>query len=136
MRRVINKHMTTKIVAAVALGAVTMLLAPATARAEGTPERSVTRSAEMKPTASRKYTSRRRNGTRVYGYVSNRRAGGYSYDYSDVTNTYGLTRSLYGSMNAWRDPSLDRQTRSGPFDHDFFFDSGVGPRGGESPYPH
>lgn len=93
------------------------------------------RAAEMTPTSARGKTRiYRRKGTRVYGYSARR--GGYSYDYSDVTNTYGLSRSLFGSMNAWRDPSLDRQTNSGPFDHDFFFDSGIGPRGGNAPMLH
>jgi len=72
---------------------------------------------------------------RVYGYAARRR-GGYSYSAQDVMNTYGLTRGLYGSMNSYRDPSLDRQTSSGPFDHGFFFDSGNSPRGGDSPYLH
>ncbi|MDX2204198.1 MAG: hypothetical protein NW223_15715 [Hyphomicrobiaceae bacterium] len=128
-------RLTLNFAAAAVLGAAVMVLAPAHPRAEGNAERKVVRSAEMTTTAARKHSSRRR-GTRVYGYLANRRIGGYSYTYSDVTNTYGLSRSLYGSMNSWRDPSLDRQTRSGPFDHDFFFDSGVGPRGGESPYLH
>jgi len=74
--------------------------------------------------------------SRVYGYVGRRRVGGYSYAAEDVINTYGLTRGLYGSMNSYRDPSLDRQTSSGPFDHGFFFDSGNSPRGGDSPYLH
>jgi hypothetical protein len=76
----------------------------------------------------------RKGPTRVYGYAARR--GGYSYSPSDVINTYGLTRNKYGSMNSYRDPSLDRQTNSGPFDHGFFFDSGIGPRGGDSPYLH
>jgi hypothetical protein len=74
--------------------------------------------------------------TRVYGYVGRRRIGGYSYGREDVINTYGLTRGLYGSVNSWRDPFVDRQTTAGPFDHGFFFDSGVAPRGGDSPYLH
>jgi len=74
--------------------------------------------------------------TRVYAYTARRRRGGYSYSAQDVINTYGLTRGLYGSMNSYRDPSLDRQTSSGPFDHGFFFDSGNSPRGGDSPYLH
>jgi hypothetical protein len=39
-------------------------------------------------------------------------------------------------MNSYRDPFVDRQTTSGPFDHGFFFDSGVAPHGGDSPYLH
>jgi hypothetical protein len=78
--------------------------------------------------------SRYRKRTRVYGYTARR--GGYSYTPSDVVNTYGLTRNLYGSNNSFRDPFSDRQTVAGPFDHGFFFDSGIGPRGGDSPYLH
>jgi len=77
-----------------------------------------------------------RKRARVYGYLGRRRVGGYSYAAEDVINTYGLTRSLYGSMNSYRDPFVDRQTSSGPFDHGFFFDSGIAPRGGDSPYLH
>lgn len=75
-----------------------------------------------------------RKRTRVYGYSARR--GGYSYWPEDVINTYGQTRSLYGSMNTYRDPTLDRQSPGGPFDHGFFFDSGIGPQGGQSPYLH
>jgi len=68
----------------------------------------------------------------VRGYVARR--GGYSYTYADSLNTYGNPRTLYGGSYLYRDPMMDRQTNSGPFDHGFFFDSGMGPRGGESPY--
>jgi hypothetical protein len=70
----------------------------------------------------------------VRGYIVRR--GGYSYSYADSLNTYGDSRTLYGGSPLYRDPLLDRQTSSGPFDHGFFFDSGVAPRGGESPYQH
>ena len=73
---------------------------------------------------------------RVYGYLGRRRVGGYSYSKEDVIDTYGLTRGLYGGVNSYRDPFVDRQTTAGPFDHGFFFDSGTGPRGGDSPYLH
>jgi len=86
--------------------------------------------AEGKPAKARTY----RKAPEVRGYVARR--GGYSYSASDVINTYGLTRSIYGGANSFRDPMLDRQTPSGPFDHGFFFDSGVGPRGGNAPYPN
>ncbi len=77
-----------------------------------------------------------RNGPQVKGYVERR--GGYSYSYADSINTYGDSRSIYGGASVYRDSSLDRQTNSGPFDHGFFFDSGVGGggHGGESPYMH
>jgi hypothetical protein len=54
----------------------------------------------------------------------------------DTLDTYGSSRTLYGGSRFYRDPQLDRQTTSGPFDHGFFFDSGVAPRGGDSPYMH
>jgi hypothetical protein len=69
---------------------------------------------------------------RVGGYMGRR--GGYSYAAEDVVNTYGQTRALFGSINSYRDRYVDRQTSSGPFDHGFFFDSGIAPRGGDSPY--
>lgn len=119
-----------KFLAVAAVGALALFGLGASAQAQSKPDRV----AEMKPTSERIKHRYKRKGTRVYGYVARR--GGYSYSYSDVTNTYGLSRSLFGSMNAWRDPSLDRQTNSGPFDHDFFFDSGIGPRGGNAPMMH
>lgn len=73
-----------------------------------------------------------RSGPRVKGYVARR--GGYSYNRADTVNTYGNSRSNYGSTNAYRDFTLDKQTVTGPFDHGFFFDSAIGPRGGDAPY--
>jgi hypothetical protein len=70
----------------------------------------------------------------VRGYEARR--GGYSYSYSDTINTYGDNRSVYGATQSFRDPMLDRQTNAGPFDHGFFFESGVAPRGGNAPYMH
>ncbi|MBX9926574.1 MAG: hypothetical protein K2Y05_09460 [Hyphomicrobiaceae bacterium] len=62
------------------------------------------------------------------------RRGGYSYSAPDTINTYGDSRGRYGRTEAFRDPNIDRQTNFGPFDNGFFFDSGIGPRGGNSPY--
>lgn len=73
-----------------------------------------------------------RGGPRVKGFVARR--GGYSYTAPDTINTYGDARSKYGGASSYRDPFLDRQTNAGPFDHGFFFDSGIAPRGGDSPY--
>lgn len=73
-----------------------------------------------------------KNGARVKGYTERR--GGYSYSQEDSINTYGDSRSKYGGASSLRDPSLDTQTQSGPFDHGFFFDSGTRARGGDSPY--
>ena len=73
-----------------------------------------------------------RGKAEVRGYV--KRRGGYSYSKEDTINTYGDARGRFGAANSLRDPSLDTQTRSGPFDHGFFFNSPMGPRGGDSPY--
>jgi hypothetical protein len=64
--------------------------------------------------------------------------GGYSYNQADSINTYGDARGKYGSANSLRDPQLDRQTNAGPFDHGFFYESGVGSgqHGGNAPFLH
>jgi hypothetical protein len=49
------------------------------------------------------------------------------YRRSDAINTYGHHPPPWAEV---------RQTPSGPFDSGFFFDSGVGPHGGNSPYLH
>ncbi len=72
-------------------------------------------------------------GPQVRGFAQ-RRVGGYSYYREDVINTYGNQRSQFGGTNVFRDPLQDRQTSFGPFDNGFFFDSGIAPRGGYSPY--
>lgn len=77
--------------------------------------------------------AKHKRATRVRGFQA--RGGYYSYTDADVINTYAGSRALYGSTNFYRDPFIDRQTTAGPFDHGFFFDSGVGPRGGDAPYP-
>ena len=77
---------------------------------------------------------RKKSQPQVRGYILRR--GGYSYSIEDSLNTYGSSRTLYGGSRFYRDSQLDRQTTSGPFDHGFFFDSGVAPRGGDSPYMH
>ena len=73
-----------------------------------------------------------KSGTQVRGFVGRR--GGYSYQSNDVANTYNDSRTRFGSVNSYRDPFSDRQTIAGPFDHGWFFDSAVAPRGGDSPY--
>ena len=73
-----------------------------------------------------------RGKSEVRGYV--KRRGGYSYSKEDTINTYGDARGRFGAANSLRDPSMDTQTRSGPFDHGFFFNSPMGPIGGDSPY--
>ncbi len=75
---------------------------------------------------------RSKSGPQVRGYAA--RKGGYSYNANDVANTGRDSRTQFGSVNTFRDPFTDRQTIAGPFDHGWFFDSGVAPRGGDSPY--
>ena len=66
------------------------------------------------------------------------RRGGYSYNAAQTLNTSGDSRGRYGAADSFRDPSLDRQTNFGPFDHGFFYDTGNGPgqHGGNAPYLH
>jgi hypothetical protein len=119
-----------------ALGAAALIgFGPSVEAGERTKKKAAATTAVVEPGAHPKSAYYHKK-TRVYGYVGRRRIGGYSYTAEDVANTYGLSRGLYGSMNSYRDPFLDRQTTAGPFDHGFFFDSGVAPRGGDSPYLH
>ena len=121
--------MTFKAVLAVTIGAVAFWACPAATQAGERQSTTVAREGAVELTKSR---YKRKHAARVYGYSSR---GGYSYDYYDVINTYGQSRALYGSTNSYRDPFSDRQTPSGPFDHGFFFDSGLGPPFNDSPYP-
>lgn len=82
--------------------------------------------------AGERSSDRGASSARVKGYTARR--GGYSYTYPDTINTYGDSRTRYGSVNAYRDPSIDRQSQGGPFDHGFFFDSARGAYGSQSPY--
>jgi hypothetical protein len=88
------------------------------------------RSARMETAAdagqpkARHYRKRRPLQVNIYA----RRRGGYSFSSYEVFSTY----STYGGSPP---PYAHvRQTPSGPFDSGFFFDSGIGPRGGDSPY--
>jgi hypothetical protein len=75
-----------------------------------------------------------RKAPQVRGFVQRR--GGYSYSKSDVINTYSDNRTR-GANNSYRDSYVDRQTTAGPFDHGFFFDSGISfGRPSHSPYPN
>ena len=103
--------------------------APTAAVAGGAKKRSSASSSGGGHRASRYY----RRKPQVRGYRSRRR-GGYSYSASDTINTYGDSRTIYGGANSYRFELYSRQSRSGPFDHGFFFDSGIGLHGGDSPY--
>lgn len=119
-------------VAAIGCAAMLALAGPSQA-AERSAGKAFTQGSQgaMEPTRAR---SRGKRAPRVRGFLS-RRIGFYSYNDLDVINVYGGSRALFGSTNSYRDPFTDRQTSAGPFDHGFFFDSGIGPRGGNAPYP-
>ncbi|MEL6299448.1 MAG: hypothetical protein AAFV26_04135 [Pseudomonadota bacterium] len=122
----------TVIALAVSAAAVAMAAAPSALAGPAAPMIETAKS-QIVQVGSRKYRKyRRRGGPQVRGF--RQRRGGYSYAPQDTINTYGDSRSLFGSNNAFRDPSLDTQTPAGPFDHGFFFDSGNTPNGGNSPY--
>jgi hypothetical protein len=116
---------------ALAFGALALVawVPPGTA-AEGKARRAAA-SGSLQPTGAYGYQRKRAPIARRY---AGRRIGFYSYTYRDVINTYGMSRSLYGGINSFRDPYVDRQTPNGPFDHGFFFDSAIEPRGGNAPY--
>ena len=78
------------------------------------------------PTKSR-YS--RKRSVRVRGYLV-QRGGYYSYVDSDVIDTLEASRNLYRGT-----PFVGQQSPGGPFDSGFFFDSGMGPRWNDSPYP-
>lgn len=119
-------------VGALALGALVLAAYPCDSfAAERSAKAPVVRSVGSAEPTSASYQRRRAVHAQRF---SGRRIGFYSYSYRDVINTYGMSRSLYGSINTYRDPYVDRQTPSGPFDHGFFFDSGILPRGGDSPH--
>ena len=70
---------------------------------------------------------RKRGPLEVNIYTRRRRVGGYSYRTTDVVSTHGRSPPPYMDV---------RQSPGGPFDSGFFFDSGIGPHGGNSPYFH
>jgi hypothetical protein len=69
-----------------------------------------------------RYQRKRPLEVTIYG---RRRIGGYSYRASDVTSTNSRMPPPWANV---------RQSPGGPFDSGFFFDSGIEPRGGNSPY--
>jgi hypothetical protein len=80
-----------------------------------------------------KYRGKGRSAARVKGFVQ--RGGYYSYVDEDAINTSAWARSLFTSISPFRTPLTERQSSAGPFDHGFFFDSGLGPVFNDSPYP-
>lgn len=80
-----------------------------------------------------KSASKWKRGPRVKGYYY--RGGYYSYVDADVVDTRAWARSLFISKNPLRTPLSEQQSPAGPFDSGYFFDSGIGPRFNDSPYP-
>ena len=120
------------------IGRLCLALAAGTLGLSGTPTTTFAQeSAGFAHPASAYYRSAGRTrvvrGPQVRGFQQ-RRVGGYSYYSSDVVNTYGNVRTVFGGNNVYRDWQADRQTGFGPFDHGFFFDSGINRNGGYSPY--
>jgi hypothetical protein len=81
-------------------------------------------------------------GRRAPGYYYNGQyyapvyAGGfYSYIDLDVVNSWSFAVSEFIGNSEFRTPFSDQQSPGGPFDSGFFFDSGMGPRFNDSPYP-
>jgi hypothetical protein len=109
---------------AIAFAATLLLAAPGSGEAIERPAMRVTDAGTSGFESVAYYRKRRPLEVKIYG---RRRVGGYSYSAPDVVNTYGR------SPPPWLDV---RQSPGGPFDSGFFFDSGIGPRGGNSPYLH
>ena len=109
---------------AIALGAIALLAWSGATRAGERRASIATYAAPSEYAKARYYRKRRPLEITIYG---RRRIGGYSYRGADVVSTYGQ------SPPPWLDV---RQTPGGPFDSGFFFDSGMGLHGGNSPYQH
>jgi hypothetical protein len=62
-----------------------------------------------------------------------RRGKGRAYAVEQGSTPEEIARyfALYGG---YIDPHINKQSPGGPFDSGFFFDSGIGPNGGDSPY--
>lgn len=69
----------------------------------------------------------RKAGPRVKGYTHYWH-GNACFDLADPDERYLC------QFAGFIDPQLDKQTPAGPFDSGFFFDSGMGQNGGDSPY--
>ena len=74
-----------------------------------------------------------KRAVRVRGYYY--RGGYYSYTDEDVIDTRAWASSLFIPKSPYRTPLTGQQSVAGPFDHGFFFDSGLGPRFNDAPYP-
>ena len=112
------------------VAATAVLLAPVSADAAA--KKAVKTEPKASESVEHRASKSYRRGPQVRGFVQRR--GGYSYGLADSINTYGDSRSVYGGGNTYSGYQFNRQSQGGPFDSDFFFDSGISPRGGNSPY--
>ncbi len=113
------------------LAAAAAMLAPVSADAT-TKKKPVKTEPQAAESVEHRSSMAYRRGPKVRGFVQRR--GGYSYGAADSINTYGDSRTVYGGGNTYSGYQFNRQSQGGPFDSDFFFDSGISPRGGNSPY--
>jgi|KBSMisStandDraft_5_1062788.scaffolds.fasta_scaffold2089883_1 hypothetical protein len=109
---------------ALALGALALLSYAGPASTAALPGRLAVSADHTTFTQIRDSRRKRPLEVTIYG---RRRIGGYSYRAPDVNSTYGRSPPPYLDV---------RQSPGGPFDSGFFFDSGISPRGGNSPYFH
>ena len=114
-----------KAILAIGVGALALLVFSGGTHAAQRRTSLVTHADTSEPTKIRYH--RKSRPLEVNIYSKRRRVGGYSYRATDVINTYGRTPPPYMDV---------RQSPAGPFDSGFFFDSGIGPHGGNSPYLH
>jgi hypothetical protein len=84
-------------------------------------------SAARADTAGTRTEDRSVDRGRASASVTRPEAGGYSYQPADVVGGYG---------RSWTSIVRPEQSPAGPFDSGFFFDSGLEPQGGNSPYLH
>jgi hypothetical protein len=83
--------------------------------------------------SSKASKSKRASGVRGHYYIG----GYYSYKDEDVAASRAWARSHFISRSIHRTPMADLQSRAGPFDSGFFFDSGLTPHyWNNSPYPN
>jgi len=62
---------------------------------------------------------------------ANRKGRDYSVEQGSTPEEIARYFALHGGNI---DPYINKQSPGGPFDSGFFFDSGMGPNGGDSPY--
>lgn len=101
----------------------------ASGSAEATHKKKSAKTEQQSESVEHRSSQAYRRGPQVRGFLLRR--GGYSYASPDSINTYGDGRSIYGGGNTY---FYNQQSQGGPFDSGFFFDSGINPRGGNSPY--